>query len=62
MGEWVLPYDAVRKAKDPDSELLGFFEDTYSGVAEPGKWRKRLVRTAKLPRKGHARTAKRPRG
>jgi hypothetical protein len=62
MGEWVLPYDAVRNAKDPDAELLGFLADTYKGVAEPGKWRKRLVRTEKLPRKTRARKAKPPRG
>lgn len=57
MGEWVLPYDAVRNAKNPDAELLGFLEDMYKGVAEPGKWRKRLVRTEKLPRKTRARKA-----
>ncbi len=49
MGEWVLPYDAVRTAKDPDRELLWFLEDTYAAAADLGKWDKNLVRTEKLP-------------
>jgi len=50
MGEWVLPYDAVRGAKDPDRELLSFLEDTYAAAADLGKWdRKALERTEKLP-------------
>ena len=49
MGEWVLPYDAVRTAKDPDRELLSFLEDTYSSVADIRNWDKNLVRTEKLP-------------
>jgi hypothetical protein len=49
MGEWVLPYDAVRGAADPDRELLSFLEDTYSAVADLADWDKRLVRTEKLP-------------
>jgi uncharacterized protein DUF5996 len=50
MGEWVLPYDAVRKSKDPDAELLGFLEDTYAAGADLGKWdRKALERTETLP-------------
>jgi len=50
MGEWVLPYDAVRGAADPDRELLSFLEDTYSAAADLGKWdRKALERTEKLP-------------
>jgi hypothetical protein len=49
MGEWVLPYDAVRTAKDPDAELLSFLEDTYAAAAELGKWDPALVRTEKLP-------------
>jgi hypothetical protein len=49
MGEWVLPYDAVRTSKDPDAELLSFLEDTYAAAAELGKWDNSLVRTHKLP-------------
>ncbi|MND07896.1 hypothetical protein D3C83_301850 [compost metagenome] len=49
MGEWVLPYDYVRRAKDPDAELLSFLEDTYSAVADLADWDESLVRTEKLP-------------
>jgi hypothetical protein len=49
MGEWILPYDAVRGAADPDRELLSFLEDTYSAVANLADWDKALVRTEKLP-------------
>lgn len=50
LKEWVLPYDAVREAEDPDVELTGFLEDTYAAAADLGKWdRKALERTEKLP-------------
>jgi Family of unknown function (DUF5996) len=45
MREWVLPYDAVRLADDPDQTLLAFAEDAYEAVAVRGKWdRKALER------------------
>ena len=50
MGEWVLPYDAVRKAKDPDAEILAFLHDTYEAAANLGGWdRNFLERTEELP-------------
>jgi hypothetical protein len=38
MGEWLLPYDAVRGADDPDAALLRFLETTYRAAAELGAW------------------------
>jgi Family of unknown function (DUF5996) len=38
LGEFVLPYGAVRQAEDPDGLLLGFLEDTYAAAADLGKW------------------------
>jgi hypothetical protein len=38
MGEFLLPYAAVRTADDPDAFLLSFFESTYEGAAELGGW------------------------
>ncbi len=38
LGEFVLPYDAVRKARDPDAYLLSFFESTYEAAAVLGNW------------------------
>ena len=36
--EYVLPYEAVRTAGDPDAALLAFFQSTYEAGAEPGEW------------------------
>ena len=38
LGEFVLPYEAVRNAPDPDAHLLAFLEETYEAVAELGDW------------------------
>jgi Family of unknown function (DUF5996) len=46
LGEFVLPYDAVRTAKSPDELLLTFFQSTYLAAANLGKWdRATLERT-----------------
>jgi hypothetical protein len=38
LGEFLLPYAAVRKAEDPDSTLLSFIQSTYEAAAELGGW------------------------
>jgi hypothetical protein len=38
LGEFILPYDAVRTAADPDSALLDFLQSTYEAAANAGKW------------------------
>lgn len=38
MGEWLLDYDAVRSAADPDAMLLGFLQATYDAAADLGRW------------------------
>ena len=37
-GEWMLPYDAVRTAADPDAALLAFLSTTYRTAAELANW------------------------
>lgn len=37
-GEFVLPYEAMRKAEDPDAALLQFLETTYEAAAECAHW------------------------
>ncbi|HET7230488.1 MAG TPA: DUF5996 family protein [Longimicrobium sp.] len=37
-GEFILPYDAVRQAPDPDAALRAFLESTYEAAAELAKW------------------------
>lgn len=38
LHEFVLPYDAVRTADDPDQMLLEFLESTYRAAADTGGW------------------------
>ena len=38
MGEYILPYDAVRQAGDPDALLLAFLSASYAAAAECGAW------------------------
>jgi hypothetical protein len=38
LGEFVLPYSAVRAADDPGATLLSFFQSTYEAAAELAKW------------------------
>jgi hypothetical protein len=37
-GEFILPYDAMRKAKDPDAALLDFLQSTYEAAAVAANW------------------------
>jgi hypothetical protein len=38
LGEFILPYDAVRTSDDPDKTLLGFLQSTYEAAANTAKW------------------------
>ena len=38
MGEWLLPYEVVRSARNPDAALLRFLETTYRAAADRGRW------------------------
>ena len=38
LGEFVLPYDAVRTAADPDALLLEFLQSTYEAAANLAHW------------------------
>jgi Family of unknown function (DUF5996) len=38
LGEFILPYDVVRTAKDPDKVLLDFLQSTYEAAAISAKW------------------------
>ena len=37
-GEWILPYDAVRAAPDPDAALMDFLQSTYAAGADLAGW------------------------
>ena len=38
MGEFVLPYAAVRRSADPDATLRSFLEATYAAAADLARW------------------------
>jgi hypothetical protein len=38
LGEFILPYEAVRTASDPDALLLDFLQTAYAAAADCGGW------------------------
>lgn len=38
LGEFILPYDAVRTAAEPDQALLEFLQSTYEAAANAARW------------------------
>jgi hypothetical protein len=38
LGEFLLPYEAVRKSSDPETALMAFLESTYNAAADLGGW------------------------
>jgi hypothetical protein len=38
LGEFILPYETVRTAPDPDALLLGFLSAAYAAAADAGHW------------------------
>lgn len=42
-GEFILPYDAMRTARDPEAALLDFLQGTYEAAAVNGDWNRRSL-------------------
>jgi hypothetical protein len=38
LGEFILRYDVLRQAPDPDAMLLDFLSSTYAAAADAGRW------------------------
>jgi hypothetical protein len=38
LGEYLLPYDVVRKSSEPEATLMAFLESTYRAAADAGRW------------------------
>jgi hypothetical protein len=38
LGEFVLPYEAVRRSSDPEASLMAFLETSYRAAADLGGW------------------------
>ena len=43
LGEFLLPYDAVRTARDPDAALMEFLQSTYTAAADLAKWDRKAL-------------------
>lgn len=46
LSEFILPYDAVRAATDPDAALMAFLVSTYEAAADLGQWERDLLECA----------------
>jgi hypothetical protein len=55
LGEFLLPYDAVRAAPSPDQALLAFLESTYQAAADLGRWDRSALERREGPPDGVAR-------
>jgi Family of unknown function (DUF5996) len=49
LGEYMLPYDAVRAMPDPDQAVTDFLQSTYEAGADLGHWDRALLEPAVLP-------------
>jgi len=47
LGEFVLDYEAVRNAADPDAALLAFLDSTYAAAADLGGWDRAALECAR---------------
>jgi Family of unknown function (DUF5996) len=55
LGEFILPYEAVRAAPDPNATLLDFLQSTYDAAADLGKWNRAALECAiGVPRRPRA--------
>jgi len=60
LGEFVLPYDAVRTAREPERALLAFLQSTYAAAADLAQWNRAALECEfGAPRKVRAVSARR---
>jgi hypothetical protein len=38
LSEFILPYDVVRTAREPEAALMAFLQSTYDAAADLGRW------------------------
>jgi hypothetical protein len=43
LGEFILPYEAVRTASDPERALMDFLQSTYDAAADLGHWDRKAL-------------------
>ena len=49
LREFVLPYEAARRAASPESAVLEFLQSTYEAAAKLGKWQRDALEQRPLP-------------
>jgi len=49
LGEFILPYEAVRSAASPESAIAGFLESTYQQAADLGRWNRPALERIPVP-------------
>ncbi len=49
LGEFVLPYEEMRRSADPDSALLQFLQTTYDAAANCARWDRAVLEVAPKP-------------
>ena len=49
LGEFVLPYEAMRQSADPDSALLQFLQSTYDAAANCAHWDRAALEASPKP-------------
>lgn len=50
MGEFILPYEAVRQSNNPDELLLAFFQSSYDAAANLGNWERAALDYTPIPK------------
>ena len=50
LGEFILPYDAVRQSESPDATLLEFLQSTYEAAADLAGWDRDALESSQDPR------------
>ena len=58
LREFILPYDAVRQSKSPDTTLLDFAQTTYEAAANLARWDRGALERDRDPRDGVAPTVR----
>jgi len=50
LGEFLLPYEAVRTADDPAATLMAFLQSSYASAADLAGWDRERLELKAIPR------------
>ncbi|MFI4937392.1 MAG: DUF5996 family protein [Candidatus Berkiellales bacterium] len=60
LGEFILPYEIVKNASNPDNLVFEFFQKTYEAAAESGRWPRDILENSTcleiLQKKSHCKS------